>query len=301
MKEGINELYTVMNLFYVGHYQSCINEANKIKTESVEKSAYMYRSYISQKKYRVVLDEIDAKSMPELLPIRLLAEYFYSKDRPDKLKSILETVERQIDEDLDNLSDIWILSAAFIYFAEENYNAVLKLLHQRNDLECLALSVQCLLKLNRVDLARKTTETMAKLDDDATLTQLSVAWVNIAIGGEKLNDAYYIFQEFIDKYTPSVYLLNGQAVCWIGTGKYEEAEELLKDALDKDSNNYDTLVNLATLSQLASKKGSSSAHRYIAQIEELYPKSQFITELNGKKIEFDRLCHLYRPTVEGEA
>lgn len=154
----------------------------------------------------------------------------------------------------------------------------------------MALALQCLLKINRLDLARKLGETMSKLNDDATLTQLSQAWLNIQLGGEKLNDAFYIFQEFIDKYTASVYLLNGQAVCCIGTGKYDEAERLLREALDKDSNNYDSLVNLVTLSQLTGKGG---AQRYIGQIEELYPKSTFVDEIHGKKLEFERLSHLY--------
>lgn len=163
----------------------------------------------------------------------------------------------------------------------------------------MALSLQCLLKINRMDLARKLGETMSKLNDDATLTQLAQAWLNIGVGGEKLNDAFYIFQEFIDKYTASVYLLNGQAVCCLGTGKYEEAERLLREALDKDPNNYDSLVNFVTLSQLTNKGGASTSQRYIAQIEELYPKSSFVEEFNGKKIEFERLTHQYRATVEG--
>lgn len=29
--EGVNELYTVINLYYLGHYQQCINEASKIR------------------------------------------------------------------------------------------------------------------------------------------------------------------------------------------------------------------------------------------------------------------------------
>lgn len=29
--DGVNELYTVINLYYLGHYQQCINEASKIK------------------------------------------------------------------------------------------------------------------------------------------------------------------------------------------------------------------------------------------------------------------------------
>ena len=68
-------------------------------------------------------------------------------------------------------------------------------------------------------------------------------------GGDKLQDAYYIFQELMDKYGSSVVLLNGQAVTFIAQGKYEEAESALTEAMDKDNNNPDTLLNMMVLSQ----------------------------------------------------
>lgn len=82
----------------------------------------MYRSYIAQKKYRVVLDEIDANKTPELLPIRYIAEYFAFPDRKNQILSALEKHELEADE----VNDTWALAFAFIQYSEENYSEALR-------------------------------------------------------------------------------------------------------------------------------------------------------------------------------
>jgi hypothetical protein len=45
---------------------------------------------------------------------------------------------------------------------------------------------------------------MAEMDDDATVTQLATAWVGVQLGGSKVKEAAYIYQELGDKFNWTV-------------------------------------------------------------------------------------------------
>lgn len=281
----------------------------------------MWRAYIAQNKHRVVLDGIDANDQSVLQSIRKVAEYFAYAD---KRNEIMEYFDGKLNEDFeDDNRQMWCISAATIYYNEGIYENALRVLNGQTDLECLAMSIQCLLKMNRLDLAKKVLVRMQEKDDDATLTQLATAWINISTGGEKLQDAYFIYQDFCDKFVTTSLLLNGQAVCHVGQEKFEEAESALRESLDKDSNNYNTLINMIALSQHTEKNSDVSdvvlgdwsimrnndtmffslscfvqiLNRYLSQIKDSHKTSALVVELEKKESEFDRLCQKYEPSV----
>ncbi|KAE8632525.1 hypothetical protein XENTR_v10001566 [Xenopus tropicalis] len=230
----VDELFDVKNSFYIGSYQQCINEAQRVKPSSpekeVERDVFLFRAYIAQRKYGVVLDEIRPNTNPELQAVRMFAEYLSNESRRD---AIVSDLDKKMAKSVDITNSTFLLMAASIYFHDGNTDAALRALHQGDSLECMATIIQVLLKLDRLDLARKELKKMVEVDEDATLTQLATAWVNIAVGGDKLQDAFYIFQEMSDKYSSTLLLLNGQATCYMGQGKWEDAEGVLQEALDK--------------------------------------------------------------------
>ncbi|XP_066064642.1 coatomer subunit epsilon isoform X2 [Chamaea fasciata] len=279
-----DELFDLRNNFYIGAFQAAINEAQRAKPSGpqreVERDVFLYRAYIAQRKFGVVLDEIKANASPELQAVRMFAEYLAKDNQRD---SIVAELDKKMSKSLDVTNCTFLLMAASIYCHDQNPEAALRALHQGDSLECLAMMIQILLKLDRLDLARKELKKMQEQDEDATLTQLATAWVNLSL-------------ELAERCCPSLLLLNGQAACAMGQGRWDEAEGLLHDALDKDSSHPETLLNLVVLSQHLGK-APEVTNRYLSQLKDAHKDHPFIKEYQAKENDFDRLALQYAPSA----
>ncbi|XP_017770751.1 PREDICTED: coatomer subunit epsilon [Nicrophorus vespilloides] len=293
-QQDVDELFEIKNFFYIGNYQQCLNEAQKLRKVStpevaVERDIFTYRAYMAQKKFLVILDEIKPSSHEKIQPLKMLAEYLHQKNRRD---AIIADLDQMMSGNVSVDNDTLIIVAATIYMNEKNYEAAYRVLHTSESLEAMALILDILLKINRLDLAKKKLKEMLEKDDDATLTQLAQAWCNVAIGGEKTQEAFYIYQEMVDKYGSTPMLLNGQAVTFISQGKYEEASVALHEALDKDPNYPDTLINMIVLAHCTGKEAEVS-NRYLSQLKESHSEHPYLKDLQTKEMEFERLCTQY--------
>ncbi|KYQ89322.1 hypothetical protein DLAC_11800 [Tieghemostelium lacteum] len=263
-------LFESKNYYYLGNYQSAINEIHKKSKAINDKGGkqdadyYLYKSYISQGKYDLVQVEIKSDSTPTLQGLKLYASYLQS---PQSNKDItLVTIKEWIKDGIvQNNYHLQVILAS-IYIHEQDYEEALKIIHQADFIEGLALLIQIYLKIDRLDLAEKAYNVMKGIDIDATPSLLSNAWIMIAQGDDKIKSALMTLEELSEKYGGSPLLLNGQAVCCILLKRFEKAETLLLESIEKNPNDFETISNLVNC-YINMKKPSEVVNVYLQQLK----------------------------------
>lgn len=294
-------LFELRNLFLIGNYQAAINEGLTLdhlpEAYQVERDVIIYRSYIAKGDYNIVLEEIkDSNPNAALVAVKALASYLSSERNKD---IVLTTIKSWPSDPRMVNNDVVQLVSGLISFYEENYDEVFRALHQSRSLEGRALLVRAFIQIDRLDLAQKELGTMQGIDDDATATQLATAWLDIALGGEKLEEAFFILTELTEKWNSTPLLLNGLASVHLKRldkpDEPKNAEKLLLQAMEKNPNDADTLVNLVALYQHMGKP-KEVVNRYLNQAKARTPKHPYIKELELLEQSWERLVSRFSPT-----
>ena len=277
-------LFPVYNNFFIGNYQVAINEGYELQglsaNDAIERDCYVYRSHIALGHHQLVLDEITDESPTALRAVRLLAQY---QSRQHEREQCVATVQDWLADAALSANATVQLVSALVFAAEDNLVEAMKCCHTALSLELMGLMIHLLVKMDRPELADKHLRMMQAADDDATLTQLATAWVNLASGGSKIQDAFYAYQELGDKYAWTSKLYNGSAVCQMAMGRYEEAEKDLVEAINRDSKDPEALQNLAVCALHLGKPTT----RFVNQLKTLTPKPAAIATLEDLEKQFD--------------
>jgi len=298
--DGPPELFSIRNALYLGNYSTVVSKASQAITSAdikPQRDVLLYRAQIALGEYDQVVSQIqdnDSTSIA-LRAVRYFASYMKAFKLGD-LSGVRSSISKleQLMEDPVQAQDATLLTlAATIYLQEGNETEALKIVHNPSSLELASLQVRGLIRINRVDLAEIALRHMLDMNDDATISQLTNAYLAIAQGGqEKIEEAQIIFQELQKKFGGSSVILNGLAICALHLGAYENAEKVLLTSLGTVPNDPDTLINLIVCGQHL-KKGEEYTAKYLTQLSSAAPNHPWVKKYNELDSDFDSASLAY--------
>lgn len=257
-----DELYTLRAQYWLGHYAMALDEGRSAARRPMpphlkaEREELMLRSQLALGQYdKVMAEGSSPDKSPALRALALHASYLSSAPEMreavvDELKVLLATSGAAADTSLQ-------LAACHVFMAANLLKEALQCVHMGLTMEHLAMCVQIYLRIDRIDLAEESLNLLKQADEDSILAQLTSAYVAIATGRSRSDDAVLLLSGLSEQYGPSLMLLNCTAVANMVGAKYEAAEGNLKAAVDEfgGGDNADTLVNLVVCSQHLGRKG----------------------------------------------
>eukprot|EP00943_MAST-04B_sp_MAST-4B-sp1_P006664 g6664.t1 len=286
----VDELYAVRNNFYVGNFQVAIDEGESTpplsQQKQIELDVYVARSRLALGQGKELITSINQAPMA-MEAVKTLAMF---ETNPSKSDACIEKVESWLGDEMTANNPTLRLIAGIMYTKLGKYTEALGVLKGAgaNQPEHSALIIHILILMNRIDVAQRE---LAELEnsnaDDAVITQLAQGWVYCSLGGSKTEEASYIFQELIDKFDPTVVLLNNLALCKIHMEQYPEAEEMLMTALEESPGNVDSIVNLIVVSRHLNRP-QETVDKLMDQLKQKDPNNLKLKEwLEAEKV-FDQ-------------
>ncbi|RGP65514.1 coatomer subunit epsilon [Fusarium sporotrichioides] len=284
------ELINIHNYFHQGQYQEVVDfDTSSFSSDNaLPVRVLVLRSRLALGQAEDALDEVKGESEPEFQALSALAELHLGKT-----DSAVQTIEKLVSSAADNTT-VQVIGGTVLQAAGKSEEALALLTQHQGSLDAVSLIVQIHLQQNRTDLALKEVSAARRWAQDSLLVNLAESWVGLRVGGEKYQQAFYVYEELAQApSTSSVRSLVSQAVCELHLGRTEEAQAALEQALEKDANNADAIANLLVLNVIS----GNQSDEFTQKLQSTKPDHQFLADLEEKSALFDRAATKYSPKV----
>ncbi|KAK4176171.1 coatomer epsilon subunit-domain-containing protein [Triangularia setosa] len=280
------ELINIHNHFHQGQYQDVIDyDVSTLSSENeLPARVLQLRARIALGQAEDALADVTGEKGPELQAIAALAEQALGNN--DKA---VETIEKLTQSAADNTT-VQVVGGTVLQAAGKSEEALALLSQHQGSLDAVALIVQIHLQQNRNDLAVKEVATARRWAQDSLLVNLAESWVGLRLGGEKYQQAFYVFEELAQApATSSVRSLVSQAVAELHLGRTEEAQAALDQALKKEPKFAEAIANLLVLNVIAGKDGAEQR----SLLEATDAQHPLLVDLTEKSDLFDKAAAKY--------
>ncbi|KAK4195081.1 coatomer epsilon subunit-domain-containing protein [Triangularia verruculosa] len=280
------ELINIHNHFHQGQYQEVVDyDVSTLSSENeLPARVLQLRARIALGQAEDALADVTGEKEPELQVIAALAEQALGNN--DKA---VEIVEKLAESAADNTT-VQVVGGTVLQAAGKSEEALALLSQHQGSLDAVALIVQIHLQQNRNDLAVKEVTAARRWAQDSLLVNLAESWVGLRLGGEKYQQAFYVFEELAQApATSSVRSLVSQAVAELHLGRTEEAQAALDQALKKEPKFAEAIANLLVLNVIAGKDGAEQK----TALEAADAQHPLLVDLAEKSDLFDKAAAKY--------
>ncbi|KAK0728496.1 coatomer epsilon subunit-domain-containing protein [Lasiosphaeria miniovina] len=284
------ELINLHNHFHQGQYQDVVDfdTAALSPENALPARVLQLRARVALGQADDVLADVQGEAEPELEAVAALAE----QARGDAAAA-LKTASRLAASAPANAT-VQTLAGTVLQAAGRSEDALALLSQHQGNLEAVALIVQIHLQQNRTDLALKEVVAARRWAQDSLLVNLAESWVGLRLGGEKYQQAFYVFEELAQApATSSVRSLVSQAVAELHLGRTEEAQVALEQALKKEPAFADAIADLLVLSVITGK----DTKELTSSLEKVDAQHPLLTDLAEKSDLFDKAATKYKAKV----
>ncbi|KAM0511480.1 hypothetical protein ACHAPE_009834 [Trichoderma viride] len=280
------ELINIHTHFYQSQYQEVIDfDTSSFSAENeLPVRVLKLRARIALGQAEDVIADVAGEAVPDLEAVGALAEYSLGKT-----DSALGTIEKLASSAADNVT-VQVVGGTVLQAAGKSEEALALLSQHQGSLDAVALIVQIHLQQNRTDLALKEVTAARRWAQDSLLVNLAEAWVGVRVGGEKYQQAFYVYEELAQgSSTFSVPSLIAQSVCEIHLGRLEEAQSALQQAIEKDPKNAEGIANLLVLNSIS----GNNTDELFESLKQANPNHQLLLDLEEKSSLFDKAAAKY--------